>query len=370
MKNEETQKRKLSQKAWFIILWLIVFFPVGLFFMWKSSWNKIVKIVISVIFAIGLVSAIASPSTSSDITATATHETIVATEEQKQANPIMKYTINEADVKNGTGTEVIGKWASIEISKKELKEYGQENFVEFVKSKVDGSGYNWFTIIFEDETGLQFSASVGYVGTYGEIDKEGCVTKSIGTILLNSDNTYDYTEIDDSSETPEIADIETTAISNSKSEDIPTEYKSALKKAESYSNTMHMSKAGLYNQLTSEYGEKFSAEAAQYAVDNVVADWNANALAKAKDYSTTMHMSKKGVYNQLVSEYGEQFTEEEAQYAIDNVESDWNANALEKARDYQKTMNMSPEAIRDQLTSDYGEKFTQEEANYAIENLE
>ena len=136
MKNEETQKQKLSQKTWFIILWLIVFFPVGLFFMWKSSWNKIVKIVISVIFAIALVSAIASPSTSSDMTATTTHETIAATEEQKQANPIMEYAINEADVKNGTGTEVIGKWANIEISKKELKEYGQENFVEFVKSKL------------------------------------------------------------------------------------------------------------------------------------------------------------------------------------------------------------------------------------------
>ena len=37
---------------------------------------------------------------------------------------------------------------------------------------------------------------------------------------------------------------------------IPTEYKSALKKAQIYSDTMHMSKAGLYDQLTSEYGEQ------------------------------------------------------------------------------------------------------------------
>ncbi|MBP1951738.1 hypothetical protein J2Z27_000773 [Jeotgalicoccus aerolatus] len=29
-------------------------------------------------------------------------------------------------------------------------------------------------------------------------------------------------------------------------------------------------------------------------------------------------MSKAGIYDQLVSEYGEQFTPEEAQYAIDN----------------------------------------------------
>ena len=58
---------------------------------------------------------------------------------------------------------------------------------------------------------------------------------------------------------------------DAKNEDdsIPKEYKSALKKAKNYSKTMHMSKAGIYAQLTSEYGEKFSEEAAQYAMDNL-----------------------------------------------------------------------------------------------------
>lgn len=151
---------------------------------------------------------------------------------------------------------------------------------------------------------------------------------------------------------------------------IPTEYKSALKKAKSYSDTMHMSKAGIYNQLVSEYGEQFTEEAAQYAMDNLVADYKANALAKAKSYSDTMHMSKAGIYDQLVSEYGEQFTTEEAQYAVDNLKADYNANALVKAKSYQQTMSMSPAAIRDQLVSEYGEKFTAEEADYAIANLD
>jgi hypothetical protein len=94
-----------------------------------------------------------------------------------------------------------------------------------------------------------------------------------------------------------------------------------------------------------------------------------NALAKAKSYSELMNMSKAGIYDQLVSEYGEKFSPEAAQYAIDNVQADWNANALAKAKSYQETMQMSPEAIRDQLTSEYGEKFTPEEADYAIQNL-
>ena len=82
-----------------------------------------------------------------------------------------------------------------------------------------------------------------------------------------------------------------------------------------------------------------------------------------------MHMSKAGLYDQLTSEYGESFSPEAAQYAVDNVEADWNNNALEKARTYQDLMAMSPDAIRDQLTSEYGEKFTPEEAEYAIANL-
>ena len=102
-------------------------------------------------------------------------------------------------------------------------------------------------------------------------------------------------------------------------EEVPKEYKSALRKAKVYSDTMSMSKAGLYDQLTSEYGEKFSAEAAQYAIDNLNANWKENALKKAKVYQETMAMSPSAIYDQLVSEYGEKFTEEEAQYAVDNL---------------------------------------------------
>lgn len=80
-------------------------------------------------------------------------------------------------------------------------------------------------------------------------------------------------------------------------------------------------------------------------------------------------MSKAGIYDQLTSEYGEKFSAEAAQYAIDNLNADYNANALAKAKSYQEQMSMSPEAIRDQLTSDAGEKFTPEEANYAIQHL-
>lgn len=95
-----------------------------------------------------------------------------------------------------------------------------------------------------------------------------------------------------------------------------------------------------------------------------------NALKKAESYSENMHMSKQGIYDQLISEHGENFPAEAAQYAVDNLQADYKKNALEKAKSYQDGMSMSKESIREQLTSEYGEKFTQEEAEYAVENLE
>lgn len=97
------------------------------------------------------------------------------------------------------------------------------------------------------------------------------------------------------------------------------EFKNALKTAEEYAKTMHMSKRAIFSQLTSEYGEGFPKDAAQFAVDNLKADYNANALKTAKNYSEEMHMSKKAIYDQLISDYGEKFTREEAQYAVDNL---------------------------------------------------
>ena len=198
------------------------------------------------------------------------------------------------------------------------------------------------------------------------------------TEAITEEATNAETNVEEVTASETTADVENTAKSavaglwddSGEDDNIPTEYKSALRKAEDYSDTMHMSKAGLYDQLTSEYGEKFSADAAQYAIDNIDTDWNVNALKNAQNYNDTMHMSKAGLYDQLTSEYGEKFTAEEAQYAVDNVTADWDENALATAKNYRDTMSMSPAAIRDQLTSEYGEKFTAEEAEYAISHLD
>lgn len=67
--------------------------------------------------------------------------------------------------------------------------------------------------------------------------------------------------------------VDTATSSNDKKEEedtsIPKEYRNALEKAKSYQDTMNMSKSAIYDQLISDYGEKFTAEEAQYAIDNL-----------------------------------------------------------------------------------------------------
>ena len=113
----------------------------------------------------------------------------------------------------------------------------------------------------------------------------------------------------------EVIDVEVEPEDN-----VPREYKNALKSAQNYIDMMAFSEQKLYDQLTSEYGEKYPAEAAQYAIENVEVDYNQEALEAAMNYQEIMPMSNQQLFDQLTSEYGEQFTQTQAQYAIDNLQ--------------------------------------------------
>lgn len=140
----------------------------------------------------------------------------------------------------------------------------------------------------------------------------------ISSISINNDTNL---QINSGTKTPTTTtDKEiTTSQPGAQEPSVPAEYKSALSQATTYSSTMNMSKQGVYDQLVSEYGGQFTPEAAQYAIDNVKADWKANALASAKTYQDTMSMSPAAIRDQLISQYGGQFTEAEADYAIQNL---------------------------------------------------
>ncbi|MGX7010619.1 Ltp family lipoprotein [Lactococcus cremoris] len=100
-----------------------------------------------------------------------------------------------------------------------------------------------------------------------------------------------------------------------------------------------------------------------------------NSLAQTKtaiSYLYTGHMSKQGLYDQLTSEYGSQMTVDEANNAINRIDPlvNWNNLAIISAKSYRETGNLTGQALIDQLTSEYGSRFTPEQAQYGVLHID
>lgn len=105
----------------------------------------------------------------------------------------------------------------------------------------------------------------------------------IGTVL--DDNKTEELQVEQVAETQEKPTDEEKAVKEQQEEkledstkeesketeedDVSTEFKNAYKKGKNYAEHMHMSKDSVYEQLTSEYGEQFTEEQAQYAIDHL-----------------------------------------------------------------------------------------------------
>lgn len=195
----QENKQSVTQKTWFIILFLIVFWPVGLFFMWKNKkFSKVVRIIITVVLAIGV---------------------------------------------------------------------------------------------------------IGYIGGLGNSDDK--VPTSPST---------------------EVSETETTDVEPAVEKEEPEMTKAqenAYKSAKSYLDFSAFSRDGLIQQLSSEYGEGYKKEDAEFAVnlleENNEVDWNEQAYKSAKSYLEFQSFSLDGLIEQLESEYGEGFTHEQAVYGANKA---------------------------------------------------
>ncbi|QHD88079.1 hypothetical protein GR168_07635 [Gordonia sp. JH63] len=102
-------------------------------------------------------------------------------------------------------------------------------------------------------------------------------------------------------------------------QDLSSEQKNAVSKAEDYLSLSGFSKSGLIKQL--EF-EGFSNADATVAVDKLESDgdvnWNEQAAKKAGEYQAVTPMSRQGLVQQLEFEG---FTPEQAAYGADNADS-------------------------------------------------
>ncbi|WP_260317365.1 Ltp family lipoprotein [Streptococcus parasanguinis] len=139
------------------------------------------------------------------------------------------------------------------------------------------------------------------------------------------------------------------------------DYTYAYEEAKSWSKK-HLSKEQIKIYLT-KYGNSYSEDATQYALNKLNVDWKEQALLRAKSYQK-FHYSKNKLVEQLINI--DKFTQEEADYAIEHVHFDWKENAVKEAESSSNGGNISKERLLKILVEN--RKFTQEEAEYAIEH--
>lgn len=100
-------------------------------------------------------------------------------------NPLMEAELHTAGVMNGFGTEKIGEWGYIEISKSDMSAVTGEQLTEFCQNKCDGSGLNWVGIVFDDGSGLHITPGTWFVQIdYGTIDIETATfSDKVGAVM-------------------------------------------------------------------------------------------------------------------------------------------------------------------------------------------
>lgn len=100
-------------------------------------------------------------------------------------NPLMETELHIADVMNGFGTEEIGEWGYIEISKTDMATVTGEQLTEFCQNKCDGSGLNWVGIVLDDGSGLHVTPGAWFVQIdYGMIDiKTATFSDKVGAVM-------------------------------------------------------------------------------------------------------------------------------------------------------------------------------------------
>ena len=102
----------------------------------------------------------------------------------KKVNGINEYKVS---------SKMVGKFifGYVLMSGDDINKITKEDFKTFVDENIKGKTYNWFTVFFDDGTGVQFAGCNYTAGVYGTVDSSGCVDVPKGYIWLK-DGEYIY----------------------------------------------------------------------------------------------------------------------------------------------------------------------------------
>jgi hypothetical protein len=117
---------------------------------------------------------------------------------------------------------------------------------------------------------------------------------------------------------PEPVSSQVASVPASTAPSFTTSQQQAIDSAQSYLNGGEgFSQYSLTQQLTSQYGEGFSAADAEFAINYLNPDWYQQARESAQNYlDSGQGFSRSDLLEQLTSKDGEGFTTGQAEYAV------------------------------------------------------
>ena len=116
-------------------------------------------------------------------------------EAEPTGNILLDAEVQVADVMTGDGSEKIGEYAYITITRDQAQALTEDEGIAFLNERVRGCGYNWFTVTLDDGTGVSYSGGSTLAGTYGQLAADKTVEKELGYITFDGETiTYDKAE--------------------------------------------------------------------------------------------------------------------------------------------------------------------------------
>lgn len=134
------------------------------------------------------------------ITTTTTEAATVATESTDdeplpRENPLYAADIKIGDVMSGIGNNKLGEYVWIEMPKVTMLSLSQEEMLSYSKDVISPKygSFNWFTIAMDDGTGLICHGCFYPTFSYGILDDDGTLLKTLGDVFLTDESIgYEY----------------------------------------------------------------------------------------------------------------------------------------------------------------------------------
>lgn len=113
------------------------------------------------------------------------------TEKETESSKDKQYDIKTYDVTDKSGKSIAER-SVIKAKKKDFTENGKKNLDRIRSDCLDGNDFSWFTVDFEDSTGIVFLSGSKDAACYGIIDTDGMIKELFGCIVISQGSDYSY----------------------------------------------------------------------------------------------------------------------------------------------------------------------------------